>query len=108
MQPRFTEEFTDEIRCPDCGFEYVHPVELSCNPAGVSDQSIRVDAHGIHIAKPTAPFGRGVVISIGFTCENGHAFDIDYRFHKGQTFLSVHDRGGIADATKWPAAIWRD
>lgn len=87
------------IRCPSCGFNYVHPVAVEVNAGG---SSTRVDATGTHRrVEPAAE--RGVRITLVFRCEDGHTTRQVVQFHKGMSFMSVRASDDPASDT-----IWRD
>lgn len=93
--------------CPECGFEYVHPVAVECCPAGPKG-FVRIDAKGVHLDPASAPYGRGVDIMLNFFCENGHLFTYRLKFHKGLTFLERTVKDLPEDAKEYPDTIWRD
>ena len=96
------------LACPVCGFEYVHPVGLVCLSAGSRNTALRVDAHGIHQNPRSAPWGRGVRITLEFLCEGGHRFDYSLSFHKGWTFVERQMSDKELDMDDRPDTIWRD
>jgi DNA-binding transcriptional regulator YiaG len=103
-----TEEWLHDcdVLCPECGFNYCHPVSVSCNPAGESDSGVVVDRKGVRYTEKSI-VGRGVEIVIGFQCESAHAFDVVYHFHKGVThryFRNIKDIKNDA----FHSVIWRD
>ena len=65
------------LLCPICGYDFVH-----------IQNSINIDG------KDSYAGGRGVrgsVIVIPMWCENDHSWEVDFGFHKGQTYLSVRN-----------------
>lgn len=90
--------------CPVCGGDQVHPeqvaVEQSLTRSVVTRELMTVVAGG-------APSGRrGSLIALRFWCEQGHAFEYQYAFHKGQL---------LCELTSWPLPsgeppkeLWRD
>ncbi|NLX59687.1 MAG: hypothetical protein GXY74_11430 [Phycisphaerae bacterium] len=95
------------LACPVCGFEYVHPVAVECCPSGPRGH-VRIDAEGVRLEPVSAPEGRGVAVTLGFLCENGHLFTYRLSVHKGQTFLERTMGNAPRDADEWPRTIWRD
>lgn len=91
------------LLCPVCGTDYVHPVGVAVLPAGALRAEVTVRADGLHIDRPVAPVGRGVLIRLMFQCESRHAFTYHLHWHKGQTYLS-----GVSARAKddWPNTIW--
>ncbi len=88
------------VICPVCEFEYIHPVSVEVNAGG---SITTVDQLGTRMTAGK-PAGRGVLISLGFTCENGHNFTIALQFHKGATSAALVDVG----EGEWQPTIWRD
>lgn len=99
------------ITCPACGFEYCHPVSVSVNPAGNMKAKVVIQDDGLQIDKTAQPEGRGVVIRISYTCEEGHVFSQTHSFHNGQTtrytFVMPDDHPIHKQALK-RGTIWRD
>lgn len=73
------------LACPVCGFSYVHPVGVRCNPAGAMKGLVAIDYAGIRWDAEVPVSGRGVLIELRFVCEAGHVFGYEFHFHKGQT-----------------------
>ena len=65
----------DQLKCPECGFEYVHFLEP------VIKKTDNYDAWD----------GRGSAIRIPMYCESGHAWEVRYGFHKGYTFVKIEN-----------------
>ena len=66
------------ICCPVCLGDYVHATGIK-------------DVYGID-GNDSYESGRGVrgdVIAVPMKCENGHNFELNIGFHKGNTYLSV-------------------
>jgi hypothetical protein len=93
------------LLCPSCGGDCVHPVSVECLPPGAAKGRLVIDAEGIHLDRTVPPAGRGVVITLIFACERGHAFAYWLRFHKGRTFISRQ----AVDIPKgeFPQTLWR-
>lgn len=96
------------LLCPVCGFEYVHPVGLTCQSAGRANTRLRVDAEGIHQDPLSSPSGRGVRITVEFLCESGHRFDYSFQFHKGWTFIEREANPQALEVDQRPQTIWRN
>lgn len=71
-----------EIRCPACGMECTHPVEVRVNKGG-RITSISAEENRDRIGPSS---GRGVLIEVFFTCEAGDGFVWQLQFHKGTTY----------------------
>jgi hypothetical protein len=63
-------EGPEALRCPVCGFEYVHP-----SSAGIIDGRDNYEAWA----------GRGDLVLCRFWYESGHVFSLNFGFHKGNT-----------------------
>jgi hypothetical protein len=96
------------LACPVCNFFYVHPVGLECRSPGTAKGHVRIDSKGIHINPEVPPTGRGVMITLHFLCECGHAFDYEFHFHKGSTLVSRQIPKLPDDPALRPDTIWRD
>jgi hypothetical protein len=58
------------LQCPVCGFFYNH-----------HDQVAMLD-------KPHQGWtGDGALLEVGFSCENGHCWALNFDFHKGQMYV---------------------
>ncbi len=90
--------------CPVCGYDYIHPVKVTCNPAGAAGGAISIDSKGFHWSKGPKPLGRGVHLELTFGCECDHRFTYSLQFYKGQTFVEKASEECGAD---WNT-IWRD
>jgi hypothetical protein len=97
------EAWTNLVRCPKCGQEFVHPVAVRVNPAGAYPGSVEVRHDGLHLDRASAAEGRGVRISVCFRCESGHGFSMELLFHKGTTYTQL-----ALQTAPWPDTIWRD
>ena len=74
--------FGVDIRCPVCGFDYVHfsdPISKNGND------------------NYEAWEGRGDALKIPMCCENGHSWNLRFGFHKGQTFYDFIDIMGTVE-----------
>jgi len=91
--------------CPICGFNYIHPVEVACLPAGREGGLISITADGIHRRPLAPPLGRGVFLTIVFRCEEGHMFRKTWQFHEGETLTNCEYLGWT---TCGPNTIWRN
>lgn len=104
----FAPDLSGNLRvvCPVCGFECIHPVRVRVFPVG-GDTEYEITADGLSMGGSTAAeHQRGVSIVVGFVCENGDAFDVEFRFHKGATsiYAYTHD----VDAHGCIRTIWRN
>jgi len=91
------------VRCPACGFEYVHPTEIYVNSGGVITV---VKDSGTYIKRGSA-VGRGVSYGIKYVCESGHVFVARFQFNKGNTYTEIINVGELPPE-EWPSVIWRD
>ena len=96
------------LACPICGHSTVHPVGLECRSPGTGKGQVLIDCNGIHLDPQQEPIGRGVMITLSFACEAGHAFEYELHFHEGSTFLCRRMQDLPNDPEKWPETIWRD
>lgn len=64
----------EQVRCPACGYDYVH-----LGPPYLVDGQDNYKAWA----------GRGDLIVIPMDCENGHAWECCFGFHKGGTFAFI-------------------
>lgn len=102
--------FTDggeQLVCPECGLDYVHPTGLRCDPVGRDAKLVTVDADGVSERKSDIDGRRGVEITLQFECENGHLFQYLLSFHKGHTFLKTQAISLIFNSLIC-RTIWRD
>ena len=88
------------ITCPQCGFEYVHIVQLKCL-RGNDETKITNQGILVHEAKNE---GRGVKTTLEYVCENGHHGNIIFDFHKEMSYYK-HE---VLPETKDFQDIWRD
>ncbi len=96
--------FDGTLACPFCGCQDVHigPVCVQQH-----DQATYIERRRT-VTRPAEPCGRGSRVTTTFHCEDGHTFDVTYRFSKGTTFVSVSDpRPARWDASP-PKTLWRD
>ena len=93
------------LLCPICGDYYIHPVCLECWPPGAPKGRLQVDSEGIHLSPSERPPGRGVLITLKFGCEQGHAFTYEMQFCKGQTY--VNRSSECVEPSDW-TTIWRN
>lgn len=93
------------LKCPVCGHENVTPTSVNViGGIGKRDGiATRIDASGTAIYGAT-PIERGVQIELTFSCECQHVFVYEFRFHKGQTLLSLREYPFFENAS----VIWRD
>jgi len=98
----------NEVKCPTCGFEYMHPIEVQVDRGG---SVVQVDADGVGFLK-REPQGRGVVIVVKFHCEDGYESFFALNFHKGVTFSHMIAGkalpSGENDGLEIGDVIWRD
>jgi hypothetical protein len=93
------EPFETVLQAP-CGATYVHLVGVDVlqgdHVTQVRDTTTRQRA--------TNP-GRGSVIVLHFWDEDGHTFDLAFRFHKGQVYV---ERSHCRPCPEMPPMLWRD
>ena len=88
--------------CPQCGFEFVHIIALTCLRG--TDETV-ITSEGICV-RTAENLSRGVRIALEYVCENGHRGRIIFQFHKGVVYLDheslpdTEDLEGFRD-------IWR-
>jgi hypothetical protein len=75
------------LLCPICSGTYVRPVAITCTPPGANCGELIVDFNGVHLDPAVQPHDRGVLVTLRFWCERGHAFTYVMQFHKGETFV---------------------
>lgn len=63
------------VKCPVCGFEFVHFGKLSW---GFKDDYQNWE-------------GKGQATRIPMMCENGHTWELRFGFHKGNTYVDVEN-----------------
>jgi hypothetical protein len=97
-----------EVRCPACGYEYVHPVAVKVEPVS-GDTLVYINSTGVFAAASSAAERvRGIQITTTFLCENGHQWDETRGFHKGFTTQTVERGPDWSDAELTPTTLWRD
>lgn len=99
------ETFGEKLICPFCGWEWVHPIGVSCNPSGKHGGYLFINSGGVKQVPNFPRQGRGVHIELIFYCERGHKFKYELSFHKGNTNLK---RESLPAPTQWEETIWRD
>jgi hypothetical protein len=82
--------------CPGCQDASVHPYRVEVDRGGEVTE-IAPDGVGFAVRKPAA---RGAIITMEFWCESGHGFALEWRFHKGNTFLRAEPRI-VTEETLW-------
>jgi len=90
------------LKCPVCGFYYTQPTRVAVSPIEGKTRC-EIDASGVTLTK-VMPVGRGIIIAMDFQCEEGHAWETTFTFHKGTT--SVKTR--IKEVSPYEPVIWRD
>lgn len=86
MKVDFVKHSLDEtlLKCPQCDFERgMHIASVSVLRG--SDKTT-VTSKGILVTGEKNP-SRGVIISLGYHCENGHAGEVLLSFHKGSVYV---------------------
>jgi hypothetical protein len=96
---RFPLDVERLLHCPVCEFDYTHPTLVEVNAGG---KITRITADGNESSIGPAA-GRGVRITLGFVCEEGHGFEVDLHFHKGCTGFTARQSLDVPSHT-----IWRD
>lgn len=94
------------VTCAEPGCEAgVHPVDVFVNRGG---EITVIDWRGTTIQQGS-PAGRGALIVNSFVCEAGHAFWVEFHFHKGVTTFGIH-RNPIMDPADFngPPTLWRN
>lgn len=91
-----------KVLCPSCGFNYVHlgPVHISQGPRSydVGNQ--------LTIEKGADAFPRGSIVTLDMWCESRHRFQLEFQFHKGQTFVTARIIGDL-EPDKTAPELWR-
>lgn len=100
-------ELTSEpaIACPVCGDSWVHLRDVTSQM-----NHTRVHCHGddCDVTRTTAGSpDRGSSVMIRFAGECGHQFAYTMKFHKGITYLTLHDVAEFSQS-QWPSCLWRD
>lgn len=101
------------IECPECGHDYIHieAVDILQNRQEIS---IGYGMAGEGLIAPVLiheideSSGRGSVVDVRFFCENGHRFEHKYRFHKGNTDVSIVRLEGFDPGQGHTPELWRD
>jgi len=86
MKVDFVKHSLDEtlLKCPQCGFEHgMHIVSVSVLRG--SDKTT-VTSKGTSVTQEKNPT-RGVIVFLGYHCEDGHAGEIFFKFHKGSVYV---------------------
>jgi hypothetical protein len=94
-------EYPWKLACPICGFDYVHITALKC--LRQTDKTI-ITKEGTLVRQSFNDM-RGVKTTIQYFCENGHAGEIIFQFHKGCVYL-VHRI--LQKEERSHEDIWRD
>lgn len=94
--------------CPICQGEMIHPMAVECHSPGTANGYVRINNQGIHLAPTCPPVGRGVMITLKFSCEYGHTFEYEMHFHKGSTFVKRQMYVLPTNSIQSPNTIWRD
>lgn len=87
------------LKCPQCGFEYLHPISVSVHRK--NDKTI-VTNEAITI-KQEENKTRGVTIIMEYCCENGDHGELIFQFYKGAIRVEHKPLELITD---WKT-IWR-
>lgn len=88
------------LKCPQCGFSYLHPVSLSVHRG---NDKTTIDGESITI-KQEENKTRGVTIIMEYVCENKDHGKLIFQFYKGH--VEVHHEV-LEPIEEWET-IWRD
>ena len=80
----FDGKFPWQMFCPQCGFEFIHLIRLTCLRG---TDLTTITAKGIFVEEAENKT-RGVRITLEYQCENGHRGEIILQFHKGNVFIN--------------------
>ena len=86
------EEPEASVHCPTCGAGTVDNlchIELVQVRQGESITTISREKAAM-VERSDKPGARGSRVGITLWCENGHRFEVAFQFHKGTTFVEVH------------------
>jgi len=90
------------LKCPQCGFEYVHMVSVSVQRK--LDKTI-VSNEYIAIKEEKNP-SRGAILTLEYVCENGgHHGELIFQFYKGIIYV---EHKLLEPAVGELKDIWRD
>jgi len=77
------------LLCPVCGFDCVHPQRVEVFPV-LGHVACVVTHQGVSIEpSDAAEAQRGISIELEFSCESGHVWTHELRFHKGATLIET-------------------
>lgn len=106
--PRTILQTPNEVKCPACGYEYVHPVALKVEPVS-GDSLVYINRDGLHrCSAHAAERIRGIQKNTTFLCEEAHQWDEVRAFHKGITSQAIECGPNWSDFEGAPTTIWRD
>jgi hypothetical protein len=91
--------------CPVCGDPWIHLRDVHVKQNHTLTLCHRDEADVLHRRKGSDH--RGSNVTIRFVGECQHTFSYTWQFHKGTTYLTLHDVG-ILPQGHWPAELWRD
>lgn len=75
------------LACPHCHNTNVHPVKLTCLPAGALAGESVAAAAGVNSEAGQSPWDQDVLIELQFQCESGHSFTYKLFCCEGETFV---------------------
>jgi hypothetical protein len=92
------------------GFETLLIAPCGCSDIHLVGVDVLQGDHVIEIRRtttqqPAQNQGRGSVAVLRFWDENGHTFDVGWRFHKGQVYVQ---RSECRPCEEPPSTLWRD
>jgi hypothetical protein len=106
--PRTISHNPNEVKCPVCGYEYVHPVVLKVESVP-GDTIGYINRDGLHtVPSHAAERIRGIQRTTTFLCEEAHQWDEVRAFHKGITSQAIECEPDWSDFECALMTIWRD
>jgi hypothetical protein len=108
MSLRTISHTPNEVKCPVCGYECVHPVALKVEPVS-DDTVVYINHDGLHtVPSRAAERIRGIQITTTFLCEEAYQWDEVCAFHKGINTQTIERGPDWSDFECTPTTIWRD
>lgn len=93
------------VICPECANEFVHIKDVIIDRGG---NVLRIeDEVSANLTKVPSK-ARGVIITLGMWCEDGHEFSLFFQFHKGSTMAWTELVQTFDLSLFFPGDLWRD